>query len=68
MPGMKQKVTEMVFGREVSDRGETDGRGKITLFLCHSYVSIAIFFMCFLDSFSTPSSALLLLTCLGSNI
>lgn len=33
MPGMKQKVTEMVFGREVSDRGETDGRGGNHLIL-----------------------------------
>lgn len=26
VPGMKQKVTEIVFGRELSDRGQIDGR------------------------------------------
>lgn len=28
MPGTKQKITEMVFGRELSDGGEIDGRRR----------------------------------------
>lgn len=62
MPVMKQRVTEMAFGREISDRGETDGRRKkksqysyvihMFQFVFFSCVSLILFPLLSLLSFS----------------
>lgn len=44
MPGMKQRVIDVGFGRELSDEGETDGRKK-SMVLCHLYFSFQLVFL-----------------------
>lgn len=63
MPGMKQKVTEMVFGMKLSDGGEIDRRRKkhsplMPFILLFSIGILFFLYICFLDSFPTLSCAL----------
>lgn len=60
MPGMKQKVTEIVFGMKLSNGGKIDSRSEkhriVMPFILLFSIDISFFNICFLDSFPTPSS------------